>query len=64
MGRGNQVSVFHKVRKRLFAHARRLVLIFIVGDGHTRLRELDRPGMNDVADKGDLLAFACQRVEG
>ena len=64
MGRGNQVFIFHKFRKRVFAHACRFVLIFIVGNGHVRLRELNRRGMNDVADKGDLLAVARQRVEG
>ena len=64
MGRSNQIFIFHKVSKRMFAHACGFVLIFIVGNGHVRLRELYRRGMNDVADKGDLLAFARQRVEG
>lgn len=64
MGRGNEVFIFHKVSERMLAYACRFVLIFIVGDGHRRLRELDRRGVNDVADKGDLLAFACQGVEG
>lgn len=36
----------------------------VVGDGHGGLRELYRRDVDNIADKGDFLAFTFQRIEG
>lgn len=64
VGGCDKVSVFHKISKSILADTCCTVLILVVGDGHGGLRELYRRDVDNIADKGDFLAFTIQRIEG